>query len=82
MTAAIVISDLDSEFEQDVQEATRRSLMIVARSPVRYTVQLRVVPSPLLAFRGDPRNETKLVISWKQYRGLDSGRRYASFISR
>ena len=34
----------------------------------------------LLAFRGEPR--TKLVVSWKQYRGLNSGRRYASFISR
>ena len=38
--AATVISDLDSKFEQDVQEATRQSLMTVARSPVRYAVQI------------------------------------------
>ena len=31
---------------------------------------------------GEPRNKTKLVISLKQYRGLDSGRRYGSFVSR
>ena len=36
--AAIVISDSDSEFERDVQEATRRSLMTVAPSPVREVV--------------------------------------------
>ena len=38
--AAIVISDSDSEFERDVQEATGRSLMTVAQSPVRYAVQI------------------------------------------
>ena len=43
---------------------------------------LRLIPTPFLAFRGEPRNDTKFVISWKQYHGLDSGRRYASFISR
>ena len=43
---------------------------------------LRLIPSPLLAFRGEPRNKTKLIISWKQYSGLDSGRRYISFVSR
>ena len=36
--AAIVISDSDSEFKRDVQEATRRSLMTVAPSPVRKIV--------------------------------------------
>ena len=38
--AAIAISDsdTDSEFEQDIQEATRRSLMTVALSPVREVV--------------------------------------------
>ena len=38
--AAIVVydSDSDSEFEQDVQEATRRSLMTVAPSPIREVV--------------------------------------------
>ena len=85
--AAIVISDSDSEFERDVQEVTRQSL---APSPVREVVsgseddeeKVRLVSSPFLAFRRQPRNETKLVISWKQHRGLDSGRRYASFASR
>ena len=86
MIAAIVISDSDSdlEFERDVQEATRLSLMTVAPSSVRYTLcrWLRLIPSPLLAFWGELRNETKLVISSKQYRGLDSGPGYASFVSR
>ena len=41
MMAAIVISDSDSEFERDVQEATRRSLMTVAPSPVREVVSDR-----------------------------------------
>ena len=38
--AAIVVydSDSDSEFEQDVQEATRWSLMTVAPSPIREVV--------------------------------------------
>ena len=37
MMAVIVISnsDSDSEFERDVQEVTRQSLMIEAPSPVR-----------------------------------------------
>ena len=52
-------SDSDSEFKRGVQEANRRSLMTVAPSPVREVV------SSLLAFPGEPRNETKLVISWK-----------------
>ena len=26
---------------------------------------LRLIPSPLLAFQGEPRNKTKLIISWK-----------------
>ena len=34
----IVISDSDSKFERDVQEATRRLLMTVAPSPVREIV--------------------------------------------
>ena len=38
MMAAIVISDSDSEFERDVQEATRWLLMTVAPSPVREVV--------------------------------------------
>ena len=45
------------------------------------TVQM-VKTHSLLDFRGEPRNETKLVISWKQYCGLDSGCRYASFVSK
>ena len=36
--ATIVISDSDSEFARDVQEATRRSLMTVAPSPIREVV--------------------------------------------
>ena len=74
--AAIVISNSDSEFELNVQEATKRSLMtatVTCQGSALYR-WLTLVPSPLLAFRGEPRNETKLVISWKQYRGLDSGR--------
>ena len=44
---------------------------------------LRLIPSPLLAFRGEPRSETKLVIFGSTiYHGLDSGRRRASFIFR
>ena len=35
-----------------------------------------------MAFWGELRNETKLVISLKQYRGLGSGCRYASFVFR
>ena len=35
---AISESDSDSEFEQDIQEATRRSLMTVAPSPVKEVV--------------------------------------------
>ena len=35
---AISESDSDSEFERDIQEATRRSLMTVALSPVREVV--------------------------------------------
>ena len=40
MIAAIAISDsdTDSEFEQDIQEATRRLLMTVAPSPVKEVV--------------------------------------------
>ena len=40
MIAAIAISDsdTDSEFEQDIQEAIRRSLMTVAPSPVKEVV--------------------------------------------
>ena len=34
----IVISDSDSKFERDVQEATRQSLMTLAPSPVREIV--------------------------------------------
>ena len=79
---AIVISDSDSEFEQDVQEATRQLLMTVAPPPVRKIIS-------------DSDNDEENVPSWlsgvslgttlislKQYHGFDSGRRYASFISR
>ena len=40
MIAAIAISDsdTDSEFEQDIQEATRQSLMTVGLSPAREVV--------------------------------------------
>ena len=41
---------------------------------------IKTCSTPFLAFRGEPR--TRLVISWKQYHSLNSGRRYASFISR
>ena len=34
-----------------------------------------------MGFWEEPRNETKLS-AWKQYCGLDSGRKYASFVSR
>ena len=36
--AAIMISNSDSEFERDIQEVTRRSLMTVALSAVRKIV--------------------------------------------
>ena len=60
--AAIVISDSDSdsEFKQDVQEATRRSLMTVAPSPVREVVsdseddKEKVVVKRLLSFPNHP----------------------------
>ena len=74
-----MISDSDSEFAQDVQEATRQSLMTVAPSSVREVVSdndddeekvavkrlllVKPVFSPLLAFQGEPTNETKLVIT-------------------
>ena len=96
--AVIVISDSDSdsdsEFVRDVQEVTRWSLMTVELSPVReavsdsdddeekVAVKRLLVFSPFLAFRGEPTNKTKLVITWKQYCSLDSGRKYASFVSR
>ena len=88
-------SDSDSEFMRDVQEVTRWPLMTVELSPVREAVsdsdddeekvavkRLLLVISPFLAFRGEPTNKTKLVITWKQYCSLDSGRKYASFVSR
>ena len=60
--AAIVISDSDSdsEFEQDIQEATRQSLMTVAPSPLREVVsdsdddEEKVAVKKLLSFPNCP----------------------------
>ena len=62
LMAAIVISDSDSdsEFERDIQEATRQSLMTVALSPVREVVsdsdddEEKVAVKKLLSFPNRP----------------------------
>ena len=61
--------------------------MTVAPSPAREVVsdsddEEKVKRLLLFPNRGEPRNETMLVISWKQHCGHDSGCRYASFVSR
>ena len=80
MMATIVISDSDSEFERDVQEVTRRSLMTVARSPVRYAVQIVKESFPAPSWLSV--ESLGACNSWKQYHSLDLGRRYVSFVSR